>query len=166
MEFLKDRKVSYKETEEFNGDGTPGITGHQGGLIALFEEHVEHPVQWSVCFLHHLERPWLRLFLHLDGKSLGPESFSGPIGKEIVKDVHKLPVTAFEKIEVEDGFPVLPESVLSTLSKDQKDIYNLCVAVICGNCPEKVAKVQIGRVCLHRWLTTGSRVIETANSGT
>ena len=101
IEFLEHRGIIFRLTLEFlNVDGTPTNTGHTEGLIAQLEEELGRPLQWSVCFLHHLDRPWLHLLLKLDGRSLGPEAFSGPIGKLITTDVHLLPVIKYEPIPV------------------------------------------------------------------
>ena len=95
----------YRATLELvNVDGTVGNTGHESGLLALLEEDLGRPVQWSVCILHHLERPWIRLFLSLDGRSLSKDTFEGPIGKKITQDVHELPVANFKKMEVHQVF--------------------------------------------------------------
>ena len=80
IEFLDERGIVYRRTLELvNADGTPTNTGHVEGLLALLEEELGRPLTWSICLLHHLDRPWLHLLLALDGKSLGPECFSGPI---------------------------------------------------------------------------------------
>ena len=101
--FLSNRKISYKDSlVEMNSDGTPSNTGCDNGIIALVEEDIERPVQWAICFCHHLERPWLHLFLIIDGKTLGPESFSGPIGRKMAGEIHEVPVADFAPIPCDD----------------------------------------------------------------
>ena len=102
LEFLERRGLIFRDSlQVINLDGTATNTGPKGGLLSLIEENIKRPIQWAICFLHHLERPWLHLFLHIDGRSLGPEAFSGPIGKELSKGVHNLPVAQYEKIHVD-----------------------------------------------------------------
>ena len=55
--------------------------GCDNGIIALVKEEIERLLQWAIRFLHHEECPWLHLFLIVDGKTSGPVSFSGPIGR-------------------------------------------------------------------------------------
>ena len=90
-------------------------------MASKLEEELGHPLQWSICFLHHLDRPWLHLLLALDGQSLGPESFSGPIGQKITSEVHLLPVANVTPI-VTDDFPCLPRESVKKLSKDTQDL--------------------------------------------
>ena len=100
-ELLDQRGISFRPSLELvNLDGTATNTGPDLGLASQLEEELGRPLQWSICFLHHLDRPWLHLLLALDGRSLGPECFSGPIGKIIVTDVHLLPVARFQPIAV------------------------------------------------------------------
>ena len=56
-----------------------------------------------MCFLHHLEKPFEHLFEFYDGKTTGPNTYSGPIVKLIEGDnVHDRAVVEFEKIENPD----------------------------------------------------------------
>ena len=157
--FFERRKIDYvSEVKVINSDGCNTNTGHTGGIIALFEEHIGRPVQWSICILHHLERPWLNLFLTVDGRSLGPDTFDGPLGKLIGGELDKLPVEEFEPIDC-PGFPQIPPTELKKLSKDQQDLYHLCICVISGVCPLNIANLILGLLSLYRWLTFASRVI-------
>ena len=102
-ELLDQRGVIFRPTlQVVNLDGTSTNTGPEEGMAAHIEEELGRALQRSICFLHHLDRPFLHLLLSLDGRSLGPESFSGPIGKLITSEVHLLPVVKFEAIPVEE----------------------------------------------------------------
>lgn len=99
--FADSRGIVFIETlEALNLDGTGTNTGPDNGFATRLENYIERPLQWNVCFLHHLERPWMHLFTFLDGKTYGPDCFSGPIGKAMAGPVEDLPVINFEKIEV------------------------------------------------------------------
>ena len=158
INFFESRRIEYRKSKVINSDGTNTNTGGVGGIIALFEEDIGHPVQWSICLLHHLERPWLNLFLRVDGRSLGPDTFEGPLGKIIGGEVHKLPVVDFLPINC-PGFPQIAASELKKLSKDQQDFYHLCACAIIGVCPPNIANLILGLLSLYRWLTFGSRVL-------
>ena len=101
-DFLDHRGILFRRSlEMLNLDGTSTNTGSEEGFAPHLEEELERPLQWSICFLHHLDRPFLLLLLALDGRSLGPESFSGPIGKLITSEAHLLPVVKFSQIKTE-----------------------------------------------------------------
>ena len=130
--FLENRGIIYKETLELaQPDGTAVNTGWEKGVISLLEEHLERPLQWDVCFLHHLERPFLRFFCHVDGKTLGPEAFSGPKGKQIAGEVHLLPIVNYAAVPHPD-FPIIDDLVRDKLSTDQKGLLLVCQAVLQG----------------------------------
>ena len=92
------------------------------GAAACLEEHLGYPLQRVVCFLHHLEKPFEHLFEYYDGKSAGPDTWSGPIGKLIEGDeVHEREVVNFDVIENQEllcEIDRLPVKVLQSLSRD------------------------------------------------
>lgn len=71
--------------------------GNKGGIIRLLEVHHKRPFQWIICLLHFNELPLRALFLHLDGKTTGPNNYSGKIGK-LLGTCDTLPVVAFKSI--------------------------------------------------------------------
>lgn len=58
------------------------------------------------------------LFEHLDGKTKGPKTFSGPIDR-LLPGFEKLPVVTFEKIAC-----IAPDVSGVDLSRDQKSLFN------------------------------------------
>src|SRR5277367_3380306 len=80
-------------TKELNGglsellvagaDGTNVNTGWKGGVIWKLDEKHEKPMQWVICLLHFNELPFCSLFQFVDGPSLGPSTFTGPIGSKL-----------------------------------------------------------------------------------
>ena len=91
--------ISFCEIEAIGCDGTVINTGHKNGVIARVEQVLGRPVQWLVCQLHANEIPLRHLIMALDGKSTGPSSFTGPIGKAL-SGCDKLPITEFESIPI------------------------------------------------------------------
>lgn len=66
-------------------DGTKVNTGNKQGIIVRFEAYLERPLQWIICLFHFNELPFRALFIHLDGVASGPQSFAGPIGRELLQ---------------------------------------------------------------------------------
>lgn len=143
-------------------DGTNTNTGTRGGVIVLWGQQINRPLQWLVCQLHANELPLRHLICSLDGVTSGPRCFSGPIGMSL-SDCGKDPVQSFESICVDD-FPIVLKTVLST---DQSYLYDMCLAVISGVCSESLSKRNPGKMAHSRWLTTANRILRkyvTTNS--
>ena len=101
--FLDKRRISYRKSlKTVNSDGTGTQTGWENGTIALLEENLKRPLQWLICFIHHMERPWLRLFLKIDGASLSKDSFKGPIGQLVTGSLEETDVVSFAIIPCHD----------------------------------------------------------------
>ena len=98
-------------------DGAAVNTGRMGGVCRLFELIQERPVHWHVCMLHANELILRELFQQLDGKTTGPKSFNGPLGKAASGAVHRLPVVQFSPVA--GPVPELPETAAAELSTDQ-----------------------------------------------
>lgn len=61
------------------------------------EIELDKPLQWLVCLLHFNELPLRAFFQYLDGKTLGPSQYSGPIGK-LLQGCEKEPVVKFDPV--------------------------------------------------------------------
>ena len=118
INFFEENDTDISELLAGLSDGCSKMTGWRNGTWACFERMIGHPVQRIVCFLHHTEKPFAALFKHYDGKTTGPNSFSGPIGSEITEDVWKLEVVEFERLEN----PTLSEAIGSL---DSETVSNL-----------------------------------------
>ena len=62
-------------------DGTSVNTGRICGIIRLLDLEFIKPLQWFVCQLHANELPLRRLLEYLDGVTVGPRAFTGPLGQ-------------------------------------------------------------------------------------
>ena len=91
-------------------DGTNVHTGAKGRVIAAVENCLGRPLQWFICLLHLKEIPLRHLMQYLVGVTLGPQSFSGQIGKER-QSCEQQQISEFELIKIQ-----LPatDSALST----------------------------------------------------
>ena len=113
-------------------------------MCRLFELIKERPVHWFVCQIHSNELNLREVFKQLDGKTRGPNSYFGPLGKAASGDVRRLPVAQFRPVA--GSVPELPEAVAADLSDDQQLLYQLARAVQSGTIAPKVACRKIGPV--------------------
>ena len=97
--------------------------------------------------------PLRRLIKKIDGETLGPHGFKGPIGKQL-ENCELLPVIKFKAIEGEN-ISVDKDD----LSCDQKYLFDIYKAVISGFCSEDLASRQPGKMNHARWLTTANRIL-------
>ena len=79
----------------------------------------------------------------LDGSTSGPNSFSGPIGKMVAKDVWEAKPTQFEPLNIKD-FPELTAEVEKNLCSDAKHLHQLSVCANTENFTEALLKKKIG----------------------
>ena len=138
-------------------DGCATNTGCNKGAIQFLEEFLGHQLLWNSCRIHATEKPLEPLIKHLDGPTDGPNSWSGPVGKEIVGDLETLPIVNFKKIE-NPNFPSCPPEVLEDLNTDQKYAFKVCQCVMTGVIPRGFEEQKPGKMCHARWLTTAARI--------
>ena len=148
LKFLRTKNV---DILAIGCDGTVVNTGHKNGVIAKIEQEYGKNIQWLICQLHANELPLRHLVIHKDGKTTGPNSFVGPIGK-MLQNCEQLPIYNFMAISCDETF------VGSTnLSTDQKYLAEIHEAVVLGFCPEDLAGRNPGNISHSRWLTTANR---------
>ena len=115
--------------------------------------HYGYNIQWLVCQLHTNELPLRHLISVKDGKSKGPNSFSGPIGKSLI-GCEKLPITPFEIISGDEIIVDIPD-----LSTDQKYLAEMHRAVTTGFVNESLSQRDPGNINLSRWLTIANCIL-------
>ena len=79
--------------------------------------------------LHLNKLPFRHVFQNLDGVTSGPDSFSGPIGRQLNGAVSECKVMKFKSIP-NPKFPDFPHSLMDDLSSDQYYAYRICSAVM------------------------------------
>ena len=139
-------------------DGTALMTGKYNGAIRSLEELLKKPLQWSICLLHTNELPLRHVFMEIDGTTNSPDSFTGPIGKQLDGCVSEWPVASFKNIS-NVHFPDLPQAVVDDLSSDQHYAYRICMAVMIGSVDEDLQYLEVGPIVHSRWLTLASRIL-------
>ena len=128
---IKDTALEQK-LKIVGSDGTAVMTGKSKGFIALLETLIGRPLQWVICLLHLNELPLRHVFQNLDGVTSRPDSFSGPIGRQLNGAVSEWKVVKFKSIP-NPKFPVISKSLMDDLSSDQYYAYRICSAVILGS---------------------------------
>ena len=88
-------------------DGIACMTGANRGAIRCMEEMIGRLLQWAICLLHCNELSLRHIFLELDGSTVGPTAFSGPVGKKLAGPVSDWEVVEFQRIP-NTAFPELP----------------------------------------------------------
>lgn len=121
------------------------------------EKKIGHDVHWDICLLHFNELPLRELFNRLDGVTLGPRQFSGPIGKMLV-GCKLRPIKSFTPI-FSDDLPILQEEVFKELSTDQQYLYKICHAIQSGKVDTSLANMKPGPMVFSRFVTTACRVL-------
>lgn len=103
--------------------------------------------------LHINELPLRHLFIHIDGSTSGPQTFSREIGQQL-GNCEKKSVVQFQPIAAE-----LLELSTCDMSSDQKYLYRMVSAVITGIFPEDLGNKSPGKMSRARWLTRANRIL-------
>ena len=138
-------------------DATVVNTGKFGGVIKLIETELDRPMHWLVCQLHLNELQFKHVFELIDGKTSGPGSFKGEIGKKITVDLTNLEVVPFKKIN--GSFHLIPDNICSELSSDQKYLYSICLSIQSGDVSNEISKNSPGNIHHAQWLTRANRIL-------
>ena len=112
---------------------------------------------WFVCMLHGIELYLKHYFTFLDGRTIGPSSYSGPIGKEINRDLSCLPIVQFNTLP--GKIKPLPIAVSQEITNDQKYLYEASLAVQSGSLDPSLATKIPGKLHNARWLTLANRIL-------
>lgn len=156
LNFIDEHKISIDYISAIGCDGTNCNTGWKNGIIRSIEDNINKPLQWIICLLHANELPFRRLFMHLDGATSGPNTYTGLIGKSLKYS------TNFKTINFKTIPTILPTiTSLSTYSTDQKYLYLMCSAISTGIVSPKLADMAPGKLSHARWLTTANNILRT-----
>lgn len=151
--FLTEKHVVLDSVVAVGCDGTVVNTGSKNGVISHLERKLEKPLQRFVCLLHFNELPLRHLFEHLDGRTTGPRTNSGPIAQSL-DNCEKLPVIRFKKVNFN-----LPIVTTDDLSTDQRYLLQLSKAINEGTCSDDLSRRNPGPISHSRWLTKANRIL-------
>lgn len=157
QKFFQENDVSTENLIAIGCDGTVLNTGYRGGVIQYMEEYLKRPVQWIICFIHCNELPLRHLFIEADGRMVGPNGFSGPLGKKITT-CEKMKIETFAKVPFNVDMTQIAE-ISHTLSSDQKYMFDICCAISNGGCSDSLSKRSPGKLNHARWLTLANRIL-------
>lgn len=153
IDYFSKSNISTESLVAVGCDGTNVNVGQKGGVIRLLEERLNRPLQWIICLLHMNELPFRHLFSEIDGKTSGPRSFSGKIGKDL-ETCEQRPVVNFEPISAD-----LPKFSLQGLSTDQTYLFEIVHAVSTGEYQNDLMNKTPGKMSHARWLTRANRIL-------
>ena len=127
------------------------------------------PLQCILCLKHTIELVWHRFFKVVDGKTKGPATLEGPIGKKICNNFfYYEPIVNFKPIELTRSLPKLSVDVVKKMSEDQKYLYKIMQAVMTGSeyfqveGQRSLATASPGKFHNARWITLANRIGCTA----
>ena len=138
-------------------DGSAVNTGRVSGVIKCVELFLERPLQSIVCLLHLNKLPFRHLFDAIDGKTTGPATFAGEIGKQIKNKVHQLQLVTFQAVS--SDIPQFSSQAVNDLSTDQRYLYEMFQAVSMGKVSEELGRCSPGALHHARWLTGANRIL-------
>ena len=141
-------------------DNTTVNTGHKNGMVACLtsDVFVDKPLMMIGCSFHATELIFRNLFKQIDGKSSGPDTFTGPIGKLLHQDFQNQDPVNF--VPIPDLFDItIPEQIVANLNHDQKLLYEYCVWITTGVRTGNFFKNKIGELSSVRWTTMATRCL-------
>lgn len=84
IEFFETKGLSLDELFGICSDGEVTNTGTSGGILRLFEEHLNRPIHWFICLLHFNELPFRHLYDALEKSvTTGPRTATGVLAKQM-----------------------------------------------------------------------------------
>ncbi|GBO27069.1 hypothetical protein AVEN_217525-1 [Araneus ventricosus] len=105
------------------------------------------PVNVNELSLRHI-------FVHVDETTPGPRSLTIEIRKSLA-GCEKLPVVSYTPIE----YTLCEVTNKKNFSSDQLYLMEICEEIKCLHCRESLSKINPGKVCHSRWLTTANRIL-------
>ena len=143
-------------------DGCEKMVGWEKGVHASLERIFGIPLGRIICFFHHLEKSFEVILLLYSGNTTSPGSYSRGVGKEIMGDLHKLPVKDFEVLPNAYLLTLIDstsEEVFRSLSNDHQVLIKLLRMVITGDLDKRFIFMKIGPVVTSRFTTSEARTL-------
>ena len=100
------------------------MIGKSKGFIESLETFVGRSLQCDIGLLNLDELPLRHIFQNLDDVTSRPDSFLGPIGRQLNGAVSEWKVVKLKSIP-NPNFPVIPNSLMDDLSSDQYYAYRI-----------------------------------------
>ena len=158
-----DEYNSLEKLRILGSDSCRKNSGREGGVDALLEEMCGRPFQRIFCILHTIDLIAKKFFDLVDGKTSGPTSRTGPVGKCLNdEDLRFTQIAQFKPVPC--FMEPLPDEVVKDLSNDYLYSYNLTQAVAEGPSfftqkkNQKFITASPGKFHQARWLTGQNRI--------
>ena len=94
-DFLKEEELLDQEIYVIGADETNVNAGEENCAIHYLERMLGKLVRYFICQLHGNDLPFRAVFEHYDGKTKGPVTWTGTIGKALQQNLSVLPEIAF-----------------------------------------------------------------------
>ena len=143
-------------------DGCEKMVGWEKGVHAGLKKIFKVSFGRIICFFHHLEQSIEVILLLYSGRTISPGSYSSGVGKEVMGDVHKLPVKDFEVLPNEYLLTLIDGTsaeVFKNLSNDHQIMLRLLRMVTTTKLDERYTAMKIGPVVISRFKTTEARTL-------
>lgn len=139
-------------------DGTNSDTGHEGGVIALFEKAIGRNLHRIICLLHLNELGMKYMITVIDGPTLSESKLSGPIGKKITdNNFFVTHIAAFNTIALGEISANI-KGITTSSRGDQRQLLDLGHAIASGNCPESIVSRKPPPFSFCRWTSAAIRI--------
>ena len=136
--------------------------GVDHGFLRRVELMIGRPLMWLICLFHMLELIFRALFFAIDGKSSGPESYKGPIGKQISNNDESWK-TKNKTIRFKEARKGMVKQVESGRYQNTDDNVLYQLAMLIQNGPDSQFKDAInltpGKTSLSRWTTAEAGIL-------
>ena len=113
------------------------------------------PIQ--ICLLYLNELPLRKVFIMIDGKTLGPNLYSGEIGKQL-DNFENTDIILFEPIAISEGFETQLQE-LTDISSNQRYLRDIILGISDGYIHDRLKTRSPGKLGYARWLTTANRIL-------
>ncbi len=161
-----EKQESEHSVKVVGSDSCAKNTGAYAGVAACLELGLGRPLQRVLCLKHTIELVWHRFFKKVDGKTKGPTTLDGPIGKKICNNFfYYEPIVDFKPINLTRSLPKLSLDVVKKMSEDQKYLYRIAQAVMTGSeyfqveGQRSLATASPGKFHNARWITLANRIL-------
>ena len=122
-------------------------------------EYYNYPYisSYQICLLHLNELLLRKVFTLIDGKTLGPNPYSGDIGKQLA-DCENADIVPFERIAIGELFDIRLQA-LTDISSDQRYLRDIVLGIGASYIDDRLKTRSPGKLGYARWLTTANRIL-------
>ena len=157
--FCEERQFDLSSLWFLISDGCNKMKGWKSGFHAEFEKLVQKALVRIICFFHHFEKTFGKVFSVCGGQTTGPSTLTADWQQLIGGDIHKREIVNFKKIEnsfVLSLVDQIPEG--AKLSSDHVIFLALTETILTGKVSPKAHR-KIGPMVHSRFTTSETRAL-------